>query len=364
MRLWPVRLGMCLGFVLILGACGSPGQPPAASVPRSTSAPGPDSALVTATTPVSSAEAPSSDSAASLSVPASPAMSAAAPKVPTWSNGVYHNEVIALMYHSVREEASPGDDITVSTFAQELALFASDGYHVITLGQFEEFIRGKGAVPPNAVLLTFDNGYQSFYQQAYPVLVQYHDPAVLFAIGSWLDSGSGPAGTHTLNWAEVRTMAASSLLSVQGQTWDMHRGITVGPGKSEAADIGLAFDPATGQSESQVGYDQRVLADLQRSQRDITSEVGVPANAFAYPFGDYDPALIDLLRQAGFQYLFAAKLGWGNIAGQSPDVLYRLNVGASQVTPTGALAAIQTLARDTARDPGWRPPKQYVEVWS
>lgn len=266
------------------------------------------------------------------------------------------------MYHAFRPNPTSGDVISPQNFAEQLALFQKEGYHPITLQQFENFVSRRAMVPPNALLLTFDNGYESFYQQAYPLLVRYRYPAVLFAIGSWL-SGQAPAGIHPISWAQAKQMVASGLVTVQGQTWNMHSGVMVSPTRSEAADIGLAFNLATHQQETMQQYDQAVTADLQRAQSALKLEIGQTASAFAYPFGDYDPALISLLHATGYQYLFAAKLGWGNLQGQSPNVLYRVNTGAYHVTPEGAISAIHLVARDTANDPGWQPPRQYIEVW-
>jgi biofilm PGA synthesis lipoprotein PgaB len=282
---------------------------------------------------------------------------------PEWGVAGYKNEVIVLMYHEFLTTPIPGDDITPADFAAQLALFHQDGYHVITLSRFIAFVNGQATVPPNALLLTFDNGYLSQYTDAFPLLKKYGYPATLFLIGSWLTPGYAPAGLQTLTSADVKTMVASGLISIGTQGWNVHTGVAVGPNTTEAADIGRAYNPATGKQESLASYDQAVEADLLHAQRALTPYAHAPLQAFAYPFGDYRPRLIRLLHSAGFHYLFAAKLGWGNLQGQSADVLYRLNVGAEGTTPLGALSAIRTVAHDTAGDPAWQPPPSMIEVW-
>lgn len=283
---------------------------------------------------------------------------------PEWGPNGYRNEVVVLMYHEFLSKPIPGDDITPSNLATQLALFQKDGYNAITLQQFTQFIDGQGTVPPNAILLTFDNGYQSQYTVAFPLLEKYHDPAVLFLIASWLTPGYAPAGVQPpLTTAEVQQMVASGLVSIGTQGWDIHTGVPVAPGLTEAADIGQEYNAATGTTESFASYEARVGADLAHAQSALAPLAGGKLTAFAYPFGDYDPALISILHQEGFKYLFAAKLGWANIQGQSPNVLYRMNVGSWTTTPAGALSAIQTVAADTAKDPGWQPPAKSIEVW-
>lgn len=268
------------------------------------------------------------------------------------------------MYHAFRLHPTPGDDITPADFAAQLALFRQDGYHVITLARFEAFVSGRASVPPNALLLTFDNGYASMYHYAYPLLLRYHYPATLFPIARWLvHPQTAPPGIHPLTLPDARAMVASGLVSIGTQGWNVHRGIASGPNSSEAADIGRAYNAATGGRESLNAYDQRVAADLSHAQRALTPLARAPLQAFAYPFGDYRPRLIRLLHAAGFHYLFAATLGWANLQGQSASVLFRLNVGSYRETPAEALSAIRTVAQDTALHPTWTPPARVIEVW-
>ncbi len=370
-----------LGLVVVLGLVGtvarptSPGAAPQAAVTvartSSSSRPQASAAASSASSATSTAAVGASATGAGASSgSASTATASTAPHapsvghlVPEWGASGYKNEVIVLMYHEFLTTPIPGDDITPADFAAQLALFHQDGYHVITLSRFIAFVNGQATVPPNALLLTFDNGYLSQYTDAFPLLKKYGYPATLFLIGSWLTPGYAPAGLQTLTSADVKTMVASGLISIGTQGWNVHTGVAVGPNTSEAADIGRAYNPATGKQESLASYDQAVAADLLHAQRALTPYAHAPLQAFAYPFGDYRPRLIRLLHSAGFHYLFAAKLGWGNLQGQSADVLYRLNVGAEGTTPLGALSAIRTVARDTAGDPAWQPPPSMIEVW-
>ncbi len=65
--------------------------------------------------------------------------------------------------------------------------------------QFIAFLNGKNTVPPDAVVLTFDDGYQSFYKYAYPALKDQDMTATNFIIVDYL--GTNP-GTPFLNWDE------------------------------------------------------------------------------------------------------------------------------------------------------------------
>lgn len=327
-------------------------------------APAVGSAAVVSTAPGAAATVP--PAAVDTAKPAPIVVATPAPPdcpAPVYTAAGYRNEVVVLMYHDFLQHPIPGDDITPADFAAQLALFVHDGYHFITLAQLASFVAGRGTVPPNALLLTFDNGYASQFRYAFPLLQHYAAPATFFPIASWLYGVGVPAGVSPLTLAEFQAMTATGLITVGTQGWDLHRAVQVGPGRTEAASVGFPWNPRTDVSESLAAYRQRVASDLALARTKLTPLTGAPLDAFAYPFGDYTPALISVLHQAGFRYLFAAKLGWANLACQSPDVLYRLNVGSEGMTPAGALNAVQTVARDAAADPAWRPPAQEVEVW-
>jgi biofilm PGA synthesis lipoprotein PgaB len=275
----------------------------------------------------------------------------------------YRNEAIVLMYHEVDYRKLPGDFITPGTFAQELKLFKADNYHIITLDQLIAFLRHRGQLPPNAVLITFDNGYRSFYRTAFPLLKKYHDPATLFMIVHWLDS-KGPDAIHRLTWPELRSMYKTGLLDVQSQTYNMHKGVEIAPGESSPATVALQYNPATGHRETLAQYKRRVLADLVRARVELMRGLHEKTvDALSYPFGDYDPLLIHLLHEAGYKYMFTAEIGWGVLRTTNTATLYRLNSGAPDVTPQDLMSTIRYIGQLTWTDPSWKPAKQFIQVW-
>lgn len=283
---------------------------------------------------------------------------------PAQGQVVYQNEVVVLMYHAIRPVATGGDVITPATFAEELKRFRQDGYHVISLRHLIRFMQDRQTVPPNAIVITFDNGYRSFYREALPLLQAYHDPAALFPIVGWLNGEPVPAGNHALTWKEMRAIQASGLVDIQSQTYNLHQAVAVGPHTTEAADIGRVYSYQTGQQESPAAYVQSVTADLLQARQVLQQKLGLTRlDAFVYPFGDYTPALIHILHQTGYRYLFTAKIGWANQQGGSLDTIYRINAGAWDMTPQGLIFAINQVARLTAANPHWQPPARFVEKW-
>lgn len=62
-----------------------------------------------------------------------------------------------------------------------------NGYHFINVDQLIKAHQGKYRLPQKPVLLTVDDGYQSFYQNAYPIIRKNKIPVLLAVVGSWLE---------------------------------------------------------------------------------------------------------------------------------------------------------------------------------
>ncbi len=276
----------------------------------------------------------------------------------------YKNQVIALMYHDVQAKKLPGDVISPTTFGQELAMLRQQNFHVVSLQQVISFLQGTAPIPDNAVLITFDNGYESFYQTVYPMLKKYNDPAVLFAIVRWLSPPHKKGLFQSLNWQQVEQMYHSGLVAVEPQTYNLHYGAQVGPHSTSPASVARLYNPANGSVETLAQYDARVYADVERARQELMARLHEPnVDAMCYPFGDYNPSFVHVLQKAGYRYMFTASFGWGILQHTNPTTLYRIDAGSPYFTAPGLISTIRQIATDTANNPTWHAPSQYVQVW-
>lgn len=277
----------------------------------------------------------------------------------------YQNQVIALMYHDVETGNLPGDVITPATFGQELALLQKENFHVVSLQQVIDFLQGAAPLPDNAVLITFDNGYESFYQTVYPMLKAYHDPAVLFMIVHWLSPPHKKGLFTSLNWAQVEEMYHSGLVAVEPQTYNLHHAAQVGPHATSPATVARIYDSTTGHIESLSAYDARVYADVKRARVELANVLHEPnVNVTCYPFGDYNPAFVHVLERAGYKYMFTASFGWGIVQQTNHTTLYRIDAGSPYFTADGLMSTITQIANETTQNPTWHAPDKYVQVWN
>jgi Polysaccharide deacetylase len=180
-----------------------------------------------------------------------------------------------LTFHAVDERRSV---ISVSprVFRHGLAMLHRRGFRTLGLLDAAERVRQRLPFPERAFVITFDDGYESVYREAFPVLQDHGMSATVFltarAIGGGGATGrpSGFEGRPMLSWAEVRAM---------------HRdGITIGAHTLTHPDLTtLAAD--------------RVETEVRESRTMIEDALGAPVASFAYPYGRYDQRSRDAARR-------------------------------------------------------------------
>jgi poly-beta-1,6-N-acetyl-D-glucosamine N-deacetylase len=292
---------------------------------------------------------------AALAALAAPARSPAA-AAPAFPHIYYRNMVLVLTYHDVAPVVPRGTDtVSPGEFAAEMDRLDAGGFHFISMPRLEQFVSAGVPVPPNAVCVVFDNGYEGIHRYALPVLRRHGIPAAVFLIVSYVNHLA-----NDLTWGEIRGMAQTGLVHFYTETYDLHRGIAVGPHASTAATVGHALQ-ADGQPESEAAYTARVLDDLTRARTTVERATGEDVNALVFPYGQYTPDFIALARRAGYRYMFTT-IGWAVLPHADPTRLMRLDIGVWNETPAGTEGAILTVAADAQRST-FTPPSSYVRVW-
>jgi peptidoglycan/xylan/chitin deacetylase (PgdA/CDA1 family) len=121
-----------------------------------------------------------------------------------------------LMYHSIADAAGP-TSIGPATFRDQLAILASSGRPVVPVEALVEALDGGPPLPDDAVVLTFDDGFLDFAEQAAPLLREHGFPAVVYLpaarIGGQEDWASPHGGEprRLMSWDHVRGLAAEGV---------------------------------------------------------------------------------------------------------------------------------------------------------
>jgi peptidoglycan/xylan/chitin deacetylase (PgdA/CDA1 family) len=268
-----------------------------------------------------------------------------------------------LAYHDVVDDASAltYDAITLRSLAMHFDWLRANGYRVVSIDDILAARRGDRPLPPRAVLLTFDDGYRSFYTRVYPLLLAYNYPAVLSVVGSFLDVppraqvryGTGlVVRENFVTWEQLREMRRSGLVEIGSHTYGLHTTvftnpqggelpaaigyqfvrrqpgariagqyrIAPGPPKLEdarsvlampfrpylqlainlaQAAIEYAYDPRTGRYETDDEYRKRVRDDLERNSDLLQGQLGVRPRVITWPYGRWNEVTLAAAREAG-----------------------------------------------------------------
>jgi peptidoglycan/xylan/chitin deacetylase (PgdA/CDA1 family) len=210
-----------------------------------------------------------------------------------------------LTYHDIVSQKN-GDTfaITAAELRRQLDYLAHAGYHPISLRALERAGDGKEALPAKPVLLTFDDGYKSYYDIAFPLLRERGFPSVISLVTSWTDQRSEPEYTSAqfMSWDELRRLARSPLVEVLSHTDDLHRNVVANPfGARMPAVTTRLYDPKSGTYESEAAHRARIRADLARSVARIKQELGMAPLGITWPYGRYDGPALEVAAELGMR---------------------------------------------------------------
>lgn len=213
---------------------------------------------------------------------------------------------LILNYHDIVEQNSPQlrlDRTAVSKqfLEQQFIWLQKNGYNVVSVQAVFDAAAGKAALPNKAVLLTFDDGYLSFYTNAFPLLKKYNYPATVALIGSWMEGkfSANEPPAPLLNWPQVRELAHSGLVEIASHSYDLHTGILANPqGNTEPAAVTRLYDAKTGYETDQQ-YQDRIQTALFKSADFIFQHTGVRPRVMVWPYGEYNEQIIAAAREAG-----------------------------------------------------------------
>jgi peptidoglycan/xylan/chitin deacetylase (PgdA/CDA1 family) len=179
-----------------------------------------------------------------------------------------------LMYHYVEYVKDRGDTIRQSlattpyTLEQEIITLKNAGYTFMTNRELTDVLDGNRHLPPNPILLTFDDGYRDFYTDVYPLLKKYNVKATEYIVTGFVGY------RNNMTQEQVKEIADENLVEFGAHTINhvWLKGLTLK------------------MLEYEVAQSKLMLEDL----------IGKPVFSFAYPYGAFDVAAVEAVHQAGF----------------------------------------------------------------
>jgi peptidoglycan/xylan/chitin deacetylase (PgdA/CDA1 family) len=239
--------------------------------------------------------------------------------------GVYPNgfqTIPILCYHRFGPNKS-SMTLTAASFEAQMEYLARNGYRVISLAQFARFLEGSEPMPKKTVVITIDDGYRATYQIAYPILKKHGFPATVYLYSDFVGA------SDAMTWPQMQEMVRSGLIEIQPHS-KTHSNLTVK----------LA-------GESDAKYAERMRREIEGPVNAIQERLSLPSFSYAYPYGDVNELVADLLARQG------VRLGVTVTAGGNGFFAYPYMLRRTMIFGTDDLDAFKsklaTFARTAAR---------------
>ena len=250
-------------------------------------------------------------------------------------------QVPILMHHHLSEDVTNSEMVSPEQFQAQIRALSEAGYTGVSFDELQAYVLRGAPLPEKPVVITFDDGYESNYTLAYPILQKYGMKATIFAIGVSFGKDhykdTDYAITPHFGAAEAAEMAASGLISIQSHTYDMHQWPPYESGSAVRENI----LPLPGEGEE--AYVQALTEDFTRSRALLEDAAGQPVDVLAYPAGQYSTLAQVTLQSLGVHVTLSTNPGVNTVVRGLPQTLYAmLRFGITEdVTPEALLDMIR-----------------------
>ncbi|MBU5676138.1 polysaccharide deacetylase family protein [Alkaliphilus sp. MSJ-5] len=215
----------------------------------------------------------------------------------------FAKKIPVLVYHHLLKDEentmkNNASIISVENFQEQMELLYNEGYSSITLEELEGFILGERELPSRSVLITFDDGYKSNYEYAYPILKEYGFISTIFMITDRISDTTvsfDPTQIQYLSWEEMEL--SQDVFKFACHTHKLHY--------------------LTDDNKSYVVTKPR--AEVKEDLRKNLELVHNPY--FAYPYGHYTDETIQILHDLEYKMAFTVKEGFV----KTGDPIFELN---------------------------------------
>lgn len=195
-------------------------------------------------------------------------------------------KISILMYHQV------GDfDLKIKNhratychykrFAAQMAWLKRWDYNVISLDEAATAIAENKSLPKHSVVLTFDDGYENFYEYAWPILQKHNFPSTVYIVSSLLGK--------TANWLAKDKHPTPPLMNID-RIRQLNKETIVNFGSHSANHNRLAELPL-----------KEAETEILQSKTSLESMLDQPVQDLCYPYGSYNEDVINISRAAGYK---------------------------------------------------------------
>jgi len=191
------------------------------------------------------------------------------------SNNIEDKGIIVLMYHRFEENKYPSTNIKMLDFIRQIDLIKNSGFIFVNANNFEESL--VNLKKEKKILLTIDDAFKSFYDQAWPILKKNKIPFLLFV------STREVGNNGYMTWEQIREISKEKFVHIGNHSYS-HDYLVDKTKKEITSDISLAI-------------------------KSLKKNLGYDSSFFSYPFGEYSNDFKNIVKDFGFKYAFGQHSG-------------------------------------------------------
>src|SRR6184192_3770583 len=236
------------------------------------------------------------ESAANGSQPAtsSPAAAAVSPAAspPKITKAVVDQtaQTIIFCYHRLVDKVRyPGTEITPADFEAQMKQLKDAGITVISLQDLLAWKRGEKNIPPRCAVISFDDGWKSQYDVAWPIMKKFGYPFTMFIYTEGVRGGHFGGG-EAITWEQLAEMRDA--------------GIDIQAHSETHQDLRKPYDKVAKKKLSPPEYEQWLQNEVGRCKETLEQRLGIKVNCFAVPYGFYNQHIKDVAKNAGYEGVF------------------------------------------------------------
>lgn len=188
-----------------------------------------------------------------------------------------------LMYHEITDEPKDNVKLAVSpeVFEKQMKFLRDNNYNIVYVYEIARMIKDKERIPAKTVAITFDDGREDNYLNAFPILKKYSIPATIFVIVDYLNRETW------LNYDELKSMSLA--------------GVDIGSHTLSHLWLSSVDDKAR--------WKQEILG----SKLALEEILGKKIKSFSYPGGDgaRNQIIREIARESGYEVAVATSPGRG-----------------------------------------------------
>ncbi len=185
--------------------------------------------------------------------------------------------VSILGYHDFRDRGGDAMLINATKFREQMQAIKDSKIPVVPLNDVLEWRNGRKNLPEECIVITMDDGWVGVYTYAYPVLKELGFPFTVYLYKKYVNIGG-----RSMTWVQLKEMMDTGLCSV---------------GSHSVSHDSLRKKTKRSDAEQQLW----LISEFKDSKDFLEEHLKIPVTSFAYPYGNYDQAILQTGHQLGYE---------------------------------------------------------------